>query len=309
MPAMVVQTTESDAAVLGSRRAGLYAHRGLPFFAPENTTLSVQLARQRGFENVEIDITATAGAGYVAFHDPALKRMFGEIRWLCAMLVEDIQRLSLGDFFMRSAFGLSEEQIRRVKSANDPWVAEIYAQRISTIEEMFTAFGDSIGYHLDMKTPSCSADQHRGLDRLVSLIEERGLTDRVIIESRNLNVLRRLRSTSHTVRLMYWNDGIFEHPESRLNELGELGIRNIDFHHRQLRRERLDRLDGFVLHTFTPNTVPEVVELLGHVAHVLTDLDLFGEPPLDQYQFFNQQAERVRIERHGDEVSVQIVEP
>ena len=55
----------------------VFAHRGDPAHAPENTLASLKQAAAKGAKAVEMDVRCSADGVWVVFHDPALKRTTG----------------------------------------------------------------------------------------------------------------------------------------------------------------------------------------------------------------------------------------
>ncbi len=55
----------------------VFAHRGDPAHAPENTLASLKQAAAKGARAVELDVRCSADGVWVVFHDPALKRITG----------------------------------------------------------------------------------------------------------------------------------------------------------------------------------------------------------------------------------------
>jgi glycerophosphoryl diester phosphodiesterase len=113
----------------------LYAHRGAPADAPENTLESFQRAIDIGVDAIETDVHMTQDGHVVICHDPSAKRMTGvDVRWQDISLV-DAQRFDMG-------WGYVATDGSRPFSGQDV--------RIATLEEALQAFPTTL-FNIDLK--------------------------------------------------------------------------------------------------------------------------------------------------------------
>ncbi len=66
------------ASLISQKKPFLFAHRGVATLAPENSYAAVQLAKEKGFRGVEIDIQKSADNHFFLFHDENTKRMLNK---------------------------------------------------------------------------------------------------------------------------------------------------------------------------------------------------------------------------------------
>lgn len=276
------------------------AHRGLMQFAPENSLLSLQLARERGFKAVEIDVTATQDDNFAVFHDNSLKHRFGRDQEVCSLPFVEIEKLNIHKAFFSEIFKLSEEEAKKLLNIKDSWISKIKRTKVVSLETVFQEFGGSLIYHLDIKRLSCSRNVVPMARKLLALISKYDLFEQVFLESRNLKMLSKLKRLEPKLRLIFWKDNIFEHSEEYLKVLKNKGIDSIDLHWGKIDLQRRELLNGFILHTFTVNVPKRINQLKGSVDYIITDLDIHQKKMLNKFEFFNTQSDKVKIKRDSE---------
>ena len=272
-----------------------FAHRGLLNFAPENTLLSFEIAKERGFKNIELDIVTTKDNKIVVFHDENLKRMFKIDRDVCKVNYEELLKLKPSQYFFEVLLGLSKEQIEVIRSVDDPWVKQIDSQKISLLSDIFKVFGKDFMYHLDIKTLGCNEE----LDEdLVFLIEKYGLEDNVLIESTNLGLLERIIAISPNLKTIYWNEKVFSFTDEEWQDLQNKGIDSVDLRYSNIHIDKAlqvkSQIKNIKFHTYTVNSLKEIEGLKNYVDYIITDLDILRNN-LDKLQFFNQKSQKVNL--------------
>jgi glycerophosphoryl diester phosphodiesterase len=278
-----------------SSSSRFFAHRGLNAFAPENTKLAIQLALERGFENVEIDVRTTRDDAIVVFHDEGLRRWTGDARTVCDVSRAELQAVDPAPFYLREILRVPADVVWQVQDAGDPWVVRLSAAHIATLEEVFATFGNRLTYHLDVKRLGCATPRPVMLRRLVALIERFGLEDHVYVESTDLTVLAMVRAMNPRVRGLYWRDDVFEASDQDLDLIRALGIGAVDLDAGRIVPAKRSRLAGLEVFTFTVNSVRQIEELTGVADYILTDLDVASGELLSPSAFFNQRATSVRV--------------
>ena len=272
-----------------------FAHRGLLNFAPENTLLSIEIAKERGFKNIELDIVTTKGNKIVVFHDMNLKRMFNIDRDVCEVNYEELLKLKPSQHFFEAVLVLPKEQIDYIRSVDDPWIKEIDSQKISLLDDVFKTFDKDFNYHLDIKTLGCEEELHQ---ELVSIIENYALENNVYIESTRLKLLEKIIAINPKIKTIYWNEKIFSFSDEEWQELEEKGIDSVDSHYSNINKnkalKRNSRITNIKVHTYTVNSFKIIEGLDDHVDYIITDLDIF-EKNIDKYQFFNQKSQKIKL--------------
>jgi len=276
-----------------------FAHRGLSTFAPENTRLAVELAAERGFDKVEIDVRTTSDDEIVVFHDETLQRFTQDPRPICEVSSRELTAVDPAPFYLREILRVPPNAVDAVLAAGDPWVGKLSGAGVVTLDQMFAAVGKRVTYHLDVKRFGCTTPMPVMLMRLVELIERHGLEDHVYVESTDLTTLALVRAMNPRIRLLLWRDDIFRAPDDFLALIRRAGVAGVDLASVEVDPAARGRLAGLSVHTFTVNSVPEMTKLAPAVDYVLTDLDVASGEMLGPHDFFNRRATAVRIEPPG----------
>lgn len=137
------------------------AHRGASAYAPENTEASFDLGIALGADALETDIRATRDGVLVLLHDARVDRTTNGQGLVADLTWEDVQRLDAG-----------------------AWKGPTYGgQRIPRFEWLLDRYAASVPLYLEIKAP--------GVEKAaVDLIQRRGLLERVIFTSFNLDSLK-----------------------------------------------------------------------------------------------------------------------
>jgi len=272
-----------------------FAHRGLLNFAPENTLLSIEIAKERGFKNLELDIVTTKDDKIVVFHDMNLKRMFNIDRDVCEVNYYELIKLKPSRYFFEVILGLSKEQIEVIRSVDDPWIKEIDSQKISLLDDVFKTFDKDFNYHLDIKTLGCEEELHQ---ELVSIIENYALENNVYLELTRLKLLEKIIAINPKIKTIYWNEKIFSFSDEEWQELEKKGIDSVDLHYSNFKKNTAlkiqSRTTNIKVHTYTVNSFKIIEGLDDYVNYIITDLDIFGNN-IHKYQFFNQKSQKIKL--------------
>lgn len=150
------------------------AHRGASAEAPENTVAAFERARQQGAVAVELDVQLSRDGVLVLFHDARLDEktdLTGAVREHDA---EALLRADIGSWF----------------DATHPQAPERYAGTpLVTLDALFGHFGDAFHYHVELKSREPTLPE-----RVLGVVQARGLASRVTITSFHLELLRRVRA-------------------------------------------------------------------------------------------------------------------
>ena len=140
------------------------AHRGWSEKYPENTMIAYRKAAELGVDQIEIDVRESKDGHLVIMHDATVDRTTNGSGRVDSMTLEELRSLDAGS-----------------------WKgAEFAGEKIPTLEE-FLEFAVSLPemtYDIEIKEylVSWSAEENF-CDRILSLIDEYGLTDRCVINS------------------------------------------------------------------------------------------------------------------------------
>lgn len=99
----MLSVTNRDCVYMIKQR--VIGHRGLAGKAPENTAASIRLAKQKGLEWIELDVTQTADLQLVMFHDERIDRCCDGRGNLAELSLAELQTLDFGSWFSPSFAG------------------------------------------------------------------------------------------------------------------------------------------------------------------------------------------------------------
>jgi glycerophosphoryl diester phosphodiesterase len=136
----------------------IVAHRGASADAPEHTLLAYDLALAQGADALELDLRVTADGELVVLHDPTLARTAGDARRVADLRAADLGRLA--------------PEVRPLG-----------------LGDVLARYGGRTAFLLELKDPAPAMER-----RLVRAIEDAGVAGDVVVQSFEVEALRRLRS-------------------------------------------------------------------------------------------------------------------
>lgn len=147
------------------------AHRGFSSRYPENTLLAFEQAIACGADGAEFDVQLSADGVPVVFHDETLARITGDDAYIKDLTLSELKRFDVS---------------YRFKGRCPP-------QRIPTLEEYFSLVRQVDFFNIiELKT---AIFEYEGIEeKVLSLIDAFGLSDRVILSSFNHYSLLRCQS-------------------------------------------------------------------------------------------------------------------
>lgn len=150
----------------------IWAHRGASGSSPENTLPAFELAIEQGADGLEFDVQLTRDDHVVVIHDETLERTTDGHGWVADHSLEDLKKLDA--------------------SAGRDGFADV---RIPTLAEVFDLVRDvDIRLNVELKN---SRIPYVGLEgRVLELIDEYQVSERVIISSFDHNSLRALAQSA-----------------------------------------------------------------------------------------------------------------
>jgi len=150
-------------------RTLLFGHRGCPKLAPENTMASFDVCIEKKIPAVEIDIHVCKTGELVVTHDFNLKRVTGYDGLVAETSYERILELDAGSFFSTDFSG----------------------ERIPLLSEVFSKYGDSLRYDIELKSRSMTDKQLS--EKVWKMIQEFSLEDFCMVSSFNPFQVRTFR--------------------------------------------------------------------------------------------------------------------
>jgi len=161
-----------------------FGHRGAPKVAPENTLASFQKAREMGADGVELDVMLCADGEVVVSHDFSVDRTTDGQGRVQDLPLADLKALDAGSWFG----------------------AEFRGERMPTLLEVVQWAGDDLLLNIELKNLGIGTE---GLEsKVIAIVREHKLEQRVVLSSFNPLVLRRIRQLAPTLHtgLLYSGD-------------------------------------------------------------------------------------------------------
>lgn len=152
----------------------IIAHRGASTHAPEHTMLAYEIAKQADADYIEIDLQMTKDGELVAMHDEKVDRTTDGKGFVKEYTLEELKLLNAGKWFNNTYPDLANIEYEHLN--------------VPTLDEIFSYFGDSVNYYIEMKSPGIYVDME---EKLVALIKKYKLIyvdkefPKVVIESFN----------------------------------------------------------------------------------------------------------------------------
>jgi len=146
-----------------------FGHRGAPQAAPENTLVSFQQAREMGADGVEFDVMLCADGEVVVMHDFSVERTTDGRGLVKELSLAQLRSLDAGAWFGPQFAG----------------------ERVPTLREVAEWAGDDMLLNIELKSTSIGSS---GLEaKVIAVVHEYGLGQRVILSSFNPFTLRRVK--------------------------------------------------------------------------------------------------------------------
>lgn len=154
------------------RLPAVWAHRGASDDAPENTLRAFGLALEQGADGLELDVTLSADGEPVVIHDDTLDRTTNGHGPVGRHTLAQLKALDAG---YPAQFG-----------------AQYAGERLPTLDEVFTAYGQQTFINVELKQDR--APGRPLAPRVIALIHQHGLAQRVIVSSFQFSNLRQVRA-------------------------------------------------------------------------------------------------------------------
>lgn len=202
-----VATTPPDATARPTARhealefhgTGVAAHRGASSVAPENTLASVREALETSSEFIEVDVRLTSDGVPVLMHDRTVDRTTNGSGALDALTLAAVKHLDAGSWF------------------DDAFAGE----RVPTFTEFIDVVEDTGRKILIEMKGEWNAEE---AELLTTLIEERGLVDRVAMLAFSSHTLRAVREANEDVARVWL---VRKFDDETLRNVAELGVNGV----------------------------------------------------------------------------------
>ncbi|EKU93822.1 Glycerophosphoryl diester phosphodiesterase [Alloiococcus otitis] len=215
-------------------KAKIIAHRGFSSRQLENTQPAFEAADQFGVDGIECDLQMTKDGHLVIYHDADLNRLAG-------------LPLGIGDCNLDQVQGLTLKQAG-------------FTGTIPTLEDYLDWLqGKDLLANIEIKSHKRPLNQVE--EKVVYLVQAYGLSQRVLISSFDVEILRAVKNLNPDLNLAYlvdsWN-------EAMLNRLASLKPDYIHIHQQILNQDRVDFLhrQGYFINTYTVNSLQAIDRML-----------------------------------------------
>jgi glycerophosphoryl diester phosphodiesterase len=155
-----------------------FAHRGASAHAPQNTLAAFLLAADMGADGIELDVHLSADGEVVVIHDDTVNATTDGRGRVGEMTLSELQALDAGSWF-------------------DPG---FQGERIPTLQQVFDALGHRLLFNIEIKVEAGFHPLEQEAET-VRLIEDSGMTDRVLLSSFSASSLRRVREMNPHIPL------------------------------------------------------------------------------------------------------------
>ncbi|MCD7990639.1 MAG: glycerophosphodiester phosphodiesterase [Clostridia bacterium] len=166
------------------------AHRGDNSQAPENTMPAFKAAVENGADWIELDVTQTKDGVLVIFHDADLMRLTGKPDKIWDMTYEELSQIN----------------------AASHWGPFFRDTRIPRLEEVLDYCKDKTKLNIEVKV-----NDHQTQDfilRLVSLLQEKNMTDQCMITSFDYHSLQVVKQLDPSLKTEFISSKAIEQPEA-----------------------------------------------------------------------------------------------
>ena len=208
-----------------ANRPLIIAHRGARSLAPENTIAAARKALELGVDMWELDVGMTADGELLVIHDSTLtrtsnaKKIFPNRRpWsLHEFTLEEIRRLDFGAWF------IDEDPFDQIAAgAVSPTEAERYRGEGAPTLRQALGFTRDRNWRVnaEIKDLRGTAGDPQVVPKVVALIEELDMVDRVLVSSFNHRYLKEVRERNARIVTGALVSKPQSAPESLLHELG-----------------------------------------------------------------------------------------
>lgn len=169
------------------KEVSIYAHRGMSGEYPENTMTAFQAALDAGVDGIELDVQMSRDGQLVIIHDEQINRTTDGSGFVKDLTLEELGGFDAGSWFSTDFIGESVPSLRIVLE----WLAEE---------------GNHLTLNIELKNDIIA---YEGMERKVlDLIEQYKLEDRVIISSFNADSLRNVKQLNPNISIGYLIAGV-----------------------------------------------------------------------------------------------------
>lgn len=252
------------------------AHRGARSLAPENTLAAARKGLEIGADLWELDVAVTADSELVVLHDDTLKRtsnveqVFPERRpWLVhTFTLAELRRLDFGSWFNKTDPFKQIAAGAVTKEMQKNYVGE----PIPTLREALVFTRDNQWQvNVEIKDATGTPGDRDVAEKVVALIKEVRMIERVLISSFNHSYLKRVKASNPALPTAALVETPADDPVRLVCELGAIGY-NPGIEHFRPKDIPAIRKAGVEVFVWTVNDPETMRELINNgVSGIFTD--------------------------------------
>lgn len=185
------------------KQALIFAHRGVSGDFPENTMAAFEAVLESGAAGIELDVQLTKDGELAVIHDEQIDRTTDGIGYIKDFSYDQLKRFDAGSWF--SSF---------FKGASIPTLKDVFDWAVKDENELTI--------NIELKNDKL---RYEGMEeKVLDLIEQYNLEDRIIISSFNPESLKKVRSLHKTIDIGYLIIGVPENAVEMAKKIGANAI-------------------------------------------------------------------------------------
>ncbi|MEK7433497.1 MAG: glycerophosphodiester phosphodiesterase family protein [Cyanobacteriota bacterium] len=211
------------------------AHRGFSGKYPENTLLSFKKAIEEKVNMIELDITFSKDGEIVVFHDVNMQRVSSSKKHIRDLSYEKINSFEVGSWFKDEYFGL----------------------KVPKLIEVFEIIDDSTLINIEIKHEASSFINRNSEKKLLALIKEYNMENRVVLSSFNPMIVNRIRKLEPNISTAYLITQTMN--PFLIYLLAKINAKFIHIDFKYLNKKNIKRMKsyGLKINTYTLNSYDE----------------------------------------------------
>ncbi|PKG24669.1 glycerophosphodiester phosphodiesterase [Niallia nealsonii] len=234
---------------MGKVRIPLFAHRGVSGRFPENTMEAFEASRRAGVSGIELDVQLTKDGTVVIIHDETVNCTTNGHGYVKDLTDQEIFKLDAGSWFHLNFSGA----------------------KIPTLEEFFSwavQENNQLIINIELKNDVVN---YKGLEeKVIALIEQYDLEDRIILSSFNWESLRKVRDLKPVIEIALLVKGINEEAIAEAKALYAKALHTeISFARSEYGKIACE--EGLLLRIYTINDGRDIQSLPVEVDCIMTD--------------------------------------
>ena len=220
------------------KQTKIFAHRGASGYAPENTLEAFALAMEQGADGIELDVQMTRDGELVVIHDETVDRVSngtGEVR---SYTLEELKKLRVSN------------HMEQYPDARIPTLREVLELVKPGTMEVNIELNTGIFWYPEIE------------EKVLELVREEGMEDRVIYSSFNHYSIQKIRELSPEAETAYLFGDVILHVEEYASKTGVKGLHPALYHVKMADFMKEYQASGLAVRVWTVNDEQQIEELI-----------------------------------------------